>query len=204
MVSGEFLLTALAVVAVPGTGVIYTVSSGLAGNRRSGAAAALGCTLGILPHLAACILGLSAVMQLGATVFRVLRIAGCLYLLYLAWGLWRSGGTLTLSGGREASGTGKTILRGMAINLLNPKLTLFFFAFLPVFLSPESVSPLREMLVLSLIFMGMTLAVFVLYGLLAGSAGRLLAGSKTLSRRLNRSFALIMAAMALKLSLTED
>jgi len=143
-------------------------------------------------------------MQLGAAVFRVLRIAGCLYLLYLARGLWKSGGTLTLSAGTEASGMGKTILRGMAVNLLNPKLTLFFFAFLPVFISPESGSPLREMLVLSLIFMGMTLGVFVLYGLLAGSAGPLLAGSKTLTRRLNRSFALIMAAMALKLSLTED
>ena len=129
MISAKFLLTSLVVVLVPGTGVIYTVSTGLALRWRASIAAAVGCTLGILPHLTASILGLSAILNMSAQAFRVIKIAGSLYLLYLAWSMWRDTGALKLDAAMQKTNASRIVLKGILINILNPKLTMFFFAF---------------------------------------------------------------------------
>ncbi len=204
MFNPEFLLTALVVVLVPGTGVIYTVSTGLALNRRSSFFAALGCTLGIVPHLTASILGLSAILHLSAQVFQVIKWVGVVYLLYLAWNMWRDSGTLTLEGSAKKTNAFQIASKGILINILNPKLTIFFLAFLPLFISPDSNSATRELLGLSIVFMVMTFVVFVLYGLLASAAAKFLTQSPKAMRRLQKSFALIFAGLAAKLAFTEQ
>ncbi len=207
MISVEFLITSIIIILVPGTGVIYTVSNGLCGNRRSSIAAALGCTLGIVPHLTAGILGLSAIMHMSAKFFQILKFAGCLYLLYLAWSMWRSSGGMQFDGEqRNSGGLFRIIYRGILINLLNPKLTLFFFAFLPVFIRSEVSAPLPElqMAVLSLIFMLMTFAVFAVYGLLANFIKTRFGGSDILTRRVQKTFAVLLVPMAVKLALSEQ
>jgi threonine/homoserine/homoserine lactone efflux protein len=103
----EFLLTSMIVVLMPGTGVIYTLSSGLFQGRAASIAAAFGCTLGILPHMAASMLGLAALLHASAVAFQVVKFAGVAYLLYLAWGVWRETGALRVTepegaGGRSA------------------------------------------------------------------------------------------------------
>jgi threonine/homoserine/homoserine lactone efflux protein len=123
----EFLLASLVVVLIPGTGVVYTITTGLTLKWRASLAAAIGCTLGIVPHILASILGLSAVMNLSAQVFSILKWAGALYLLYLAWNMWREVGTLELNKKSPETSFMKIIMKAIAINLLNPKLTIFFF-----------------------------------------------------------------------------
>ena len=204
MFSTEFLLTSLVVVLIPGTGVIYTVSTGLVLRQRASIAAAFGCTLGILPYLTASILGLSAILHMSARAFQVLKIAGSLYLLYLAWSMWRDTGTIKFDRSVEKRNAFQIALKGILINIFNPKLTLFFFAFLPLFVSTGTASSTAEMLVLSAIFMGMTFVVFALYGILASSVSTYLTKSPKAIKRIQRSFAVIFAALAAQLALSEQ
>src|SRR5512134_2564431 len=134
----EFLLASLVVVLIPGTGVVYTITTGLTLKWRASLAAAIGCTLGIVPHILASILGLSAIMNMSAQVFSIIKWAGAFYLLYLAWTMWREAGTLEINKKSAETSFTKIIMKAIAINLLNPKLTIFFFAFLPLFVPKDS------------------------------------------------------------------
>jgi len=200
MPAPAFLIAALLLALVPGTGVIYTVSTGLFSGRRAALWAALGCTLGIVPHIAATALGLSALLHTGALTFRALRIAGALYLLYLAFGMAREANA-PLPQAEAAPKRGLAIAgRGIALNLLNPKLTLFFFAFLPQFLDASApTSPLVQLAVLGLAFMAITLAVFVLYGLAAAFARRRVLESPVILAWLRRGFAGAFALLGARL-----
>ena len=204
MLSMEFLLTSLVVVLVPGTGVIYTVSTGLAQRWRASIAAAFGCTAGILPHLSASILGLSAILHMSALAFQVLKVVGSLYLLYLAWSMWQDTGTRKFDRPAQKTAAFQIALKGFLINILNPKLTMFFFAFLPLFVSPDAASPTQQMLGLSAVFMLMTLVIFALYGILASGISTYLINSPKAIRWVQRSFAVIFAALAIKLVLSEQ
>ena len=203
MPSPEFLLTSLIVVLVPGTGTVYTVSTGLFYGPRASLAAAVGCTLGIVPHLLASILGLSFVLHMSAVVFQGLKFAGALYLLYLAWAMWRDRGALSFGSAPPERSARQVIVRAVLLNLLNPKLTLFFFAFLPLAISPDAASPLAELLGLSFVFMALTLAVFAVYGVLASSVRERVARSPRVVTWLRRSFAAAFAALGVKLAVTD-
>jgi threonine/homoserine/homoserine lactone efflux protein len=198
-ISAEFLVTALVVVLVPGTGVIYTVSAGLFQGRRASAFAAVGCTLGIVPHLIASGLGISALMQMSAEVFQLLKLLGVLYLLYLAWAMWRSTGALSVVESDRSSQARTIVTRGILINLLNPKLTLFFFAFMPQFLTSGSAIA-APMLLLSGVFMGLTLVVFVIYGLVASKLRDRVISSPNVVEWLQRGFAGAFALLAARLA----
>ena len=203
MIKPEFLLTSLVVVLIPGTGVIYTITTGLTLKWRASLAAAVGCTLGIVPHIMASILGLSALLNMSAQVFSVLKLAGAVYLLYLAWTMWREAGTLDFNQRSTETSVAQIIIRAIAINLLNPKLTIFFFAFLPLFIAKNSSSPTTEMIMLSAVFMGITLIVFALYGILASGVRAYLVNSSKAVKRLQQAFAVILAGFAIKLALSE-
>ena len=203
MFSTEFLLTSLVVILIPGTGVIYTVSNGLFLGWRAGVTAAFGCTLGITPHLSASILGLSAILHMSALAFQMVKFAGAAYLLYLAWSMWRETGPLTLDSTSVKNSTWKIITRGFLINILNPKLSLFFLAFLPLFIPADSSSPTIQMAILSFVFMGMTFIVFILYGLFANGVRRYVLQSPKLLTWAQRTFAATFAALGVKLALTD-
>ena len=203
MLSPQFLLTSLIVVLVPGTGVVYTINTGLMLKWRASLAAAVGCTLGIVPHILASILGLSALLNMSARAFSVLKIAGSIYLLYLAWNMWRETGTVDFHKKNMETGALRIVAKAIAINLLNPKLTIFFFAFLPLFVSKNSASPTTEMIWLSAVFMGITFIVFALYGILASLISRYLVNSAKAVKRFQQVFAAILAVFAVKLALSE-
>ena len=204
MINPEFLFASLVVVLIPGTGVIYTITTGLTLKWRASIAAAIGCTLGIVPHLLASILGLSALLNMSAQVFSALKIAGAMYLLYLAWNMWREAGTLEINKKSTGSNITQIVIKAIAINLLNPKLTIFFFAFLPLFVSKDSASPTLEMIMLSAVFMGLTFLIFALYGILASGISAYLINSSRAVKRLQQAFAAILALFAVKLALSED
>ncbi len=203
MITPQFLLTSLVVILIPGTGVVYTINTGLLLKWRASIAAAVGCTLGIVPHILASILGLSALLNMSAQVFSVVKTAGSLYLLYLAWTMWREAGALELNKKSRESSAAQIAVKAIAINLLNPKLTIFFFAFLPLFVSKNSLSPTFEMVSLSAVFMVMTFIVFALYGILASGISAYLLNSSKVMKRFQQAFAVILAAFAVKLALSE-
>jgi threonine/homoserine/homoserine lactone efflux protein len=197
----QFLLTALVVVVAPGTGVIYTIALGLGQGRRASIAAAFGCTLGIVPHLLAAILGLAAILHTSAVLFTIVKFAGVAYLLYLAWQAINSGGALAIQPDRSREADWRIARRGALINILNPKLSIFFLALLPPFLSGNPATASAEMVAMGTVFMGMTFAVFIAYGVFAAAARAYLLQSERVMVWLNRSFAAIFAALAGRLAL---
>ena len=208
MLDPEFLLTSLIVVLIPGTGVIYTVSTGLFQGWRASLAAALGCTAGILPHLLASVLGLSFILHMSAVVFQGIKFAGALYLLYLAWSMWRDTDALSFDSASPRhnlrSSAPRIAGKAVLLNLLNPKLTVFFFAFLPLFISPGTSSPIAEMVLLSAVFMAITLIIFVLYGVLASGVRQYVVDSPKVILWLKRTFAAAFAGLGVKLALTDQ
>jgi threonine/homoserine/homoserine lactone efflux protein len=166
-VSAAFLLTSLIVVASPGTGVLYTLAVALTRGGRASISASFGCTLGIIPAMGAAVFGLAAILHTSAMAFAALKYCGVLYLLFMAWQTLRESGALSVDTSAEARSHGRIILTGFLINILNPKLSIFFLAFLPQFIAADAPHPLREMLALSCVFMAMTFVVFVIYGMFA-------------------------------------
>ncbi|MEL6583996.1 MAG: LysE family translocator [Pseudomonadota bacterium] len=163
----EFLITALIVCLVPGTGVLYTLSVALTRSRMAMVAAVVGCTLGIVPHLLAAILGLAAILHASALAFEIVKYAGVAFLLYLAWQTLKERGALEV-GTTDVRGFTAIAVRGTLLNVLNPKLSIFFLAFLPQFISTNSANPTLEMLGLGAVFMALTALVFLIYGISAG------------------------------------
>jgi threonine/homoserine/homoserine lactone efflux protein len=201
-VSPEFLLTTLIVVVTPGTGVIYTLAAGLSRGARASVVAAVGCTLGIVPHIVAAITGLAAVLHASAVAFEAIRFLGVAYLLYMAWTMWRDSGALSVKPGAARSVRG-VIVEGILINILNPKLTLFFFAFLPQFVRPTDPNGLGQMLFLSGVFMLVTLVVFVFYGLFASAVRRHVIDRPRVLTAIRRTFAAAFVALGARLALSE-
>jgi threonine/homoserine/homoserine lactone efflux protein len=203
IITFEFLITSLIVVLIPGTGVVFTVSTALVQGRRAGVYAALGCTAGIIPHLLATVLGLAAIMHTSAVAFQALKYAGVAYLLYLAYATWKDRSAFAVHGVPSRSSAFSLVVKAFLLNILNPKLTIFFLAFLPQFIEPGAPSPLAQLVLLSGVFMAMTLAVFVVYGLLAHAFRTLVIESPRVQAWLRRGFAAAFAGLGTQLALTE-
>jgi threonine/homoserine/homoserine lactone efflux protein len=200
-VSLAFLLTALVIVATPGTGALYTITAGLSSGRRSSVIAAFGCTIGIVPHLAAAITGTAALLHASGVAFETVKVLGVAYLLFMAWSTWRDRSAL-VAGPATPRSARRVILSAVLVNLLNPKLTLFFFAFLPQFVPAEG-PQLATMLALSAVFMGLTFVVFTGYGLFAAATRRHLLDRPSVVVRMRQAFAVSFVALGAKLAVTD-
>ena len=200
--SWEFLLTALIVVVSPGTGVLYTLATGLSRGARASIVAAFGCTLGIVPHMAAAILGLAALLHTSALAFQTLKYAGVAYLLYMAWMTLKESGALNVEKQPDRSSR-QVIVHAILINILNPKLTIFFFAFLPQFVPAETGDGLPLMLELSAVFMLLTFVVFVGYGLFAAAIRTHVISRPKVLAWMRRTFAAAFVMLGAKLALAE-
>ena len=202
--SVEFLITSLVVVLIPGTGVLYTLSSSIGGGRRRGLFAAIGCTLGIVPHMLAAMLGLSGIMQAGSAVFEVVRWAGVCYLVFMGISMIRDAGRISLDDvDAEADPMGPVVWRGIVLNVLNPKLTLFFFAFLPQFLDASPGLFYVRLIGLGGIFMLMTLAVFSVYALASAAFRDLVLGAPAVRRWIEQTLGAFLIGFAARLALTD-
>jgi threonine/homoserine/homoserine lactone efflux protein len=202
-VSIEFLLTTLIVVVSPGTGVLYTLAAGLSRGARASVIAALGCTLGIVPHMAATILGLAALLHTSALAFQTLKYLGVAYLLYMAWAMLKERGALKVEQEIAPRSARQVIVSGILINILNPKLSIFFFAFLPQFVHTDEPHALSRMFELSGVFMLLTFIVFAGYGVFAASVRRHVISRPRVLVWMRRSFAAAFAALGLKLALAD-
>jgi threonine/homoserine/homoserine lactone efflux protein len=199
----SFLLTSLIVVVSPGTGVLYTLAVALTRGSRASVAAASGCTLGILPHMLAAMLGLAAVLHTSALAFSALKWCGVIYLLYMAWQTLGERGALAVDGRIDEAGRRRVVVTGFLINILNPKLSIFFLAFLPQFIAADETHPLARMLELSAVFMLMTWVVFVLYGLFAAGVRDRVVSRPNVMTWLRRAFAGGFALLGARLALAD-
>ncbi len=200
----EFLITTFIVVASPGTGVLYTLAAGLTRGARASVVAAFGCTLGIVPHMAAAILGLAALLHTSALAFEIFKYVGVAYLLWMAWSTLQERGALKVDE-RAAGDRGfmQVTIEAILINILNPKLSIFFLAFLPQFVSAEEARPLAGMLTLSAVFMLMTFVVFVIYGLLAAAIRDHVISRPRVLIWMRRTFAAAFVALGAKLAVAD-
>jgi threonine/homoserine/homoserine lactone efflux protein len=203
MMSIEFLLTSIIVVASPGTGVLYTLAAGLSRGARASVLAAFACTLGIIPHMVAAITGLAALLHASALAFQTLKYLGVAYLLYMAWNTLQAQGALKIENEIEQRSAGQVVLSGILINILNPKLSIFFFAFLPQFVSANEPRALSHMLELSSVFMLLTFVVFVGYGVFAASVRNQIISRPRILVWMRRTFAGAFAGLGIKLAFSE-
>lgn len=199
----EFLLTTLIIVASPGTGVVYTLAAGLSRGGRASILAAFACTLGIVPHLAAALTGLAALLHASALAFEIVKYAGVAYLLYMAWQSLREHGALKVDASADPRSVRQVLVDGVLINLLNPKLSIFFVAFLPQFIAPNEAHVLARMLELSGAFMAATFVIFSTYGLCAAAVRDKVTGSPRVMAWMRRTFAAAFVMLGAKLALTE-
>ncbi len=199
----EFLITSLIVVVSPGTGVLFTLATGLSRGSRASVVAAFGCTLGIVPHMAAAITGLAALLHTSAVAFQAFKYLGVAYLLYMAWATLRERGALRVEPDVTPRSALQITVTAILINILNPKLSIFFLAFLPQFVSPTEAEPLAEMMVLSAVFMLMTFVVFVGYGLFAAAVRDHVISRPRVLTWMRRTFAAAFVALGARLALSE-
>lgn len=202
--SPEFLITSLIVVASPGTGVLITLAAGLSRGARASVIAAFGCTLGILPHMIAAISGLAAVLHASALAFQTIKYLGVAYLLFMAWQVLREKGALTIETKDTPKSARQMIVSAILANVLNPKLSIFFFAFLPQFVGHDEAAPIARMSELSLVFMLMTFGVFVIYGLFAASIRNHVVSRPAILAWMRRVFAGAFVALGARLALSEQ
>ncbi|MDQ2652786.1 MAG: LysE family translocator [Chloroflexota bacterium] len=199
----EFLITSLILVITPGPGVIYTLTAGISRGQRASVVAAIGCTVGIVPHLAAAIFGVAALLYASAMAFQALKLLGVIYLLYMAWVTIRDQSGFTVDADNTGRSDREVIQSAILVNALNPKLAIFFFAFLPQFVHADDPRFLTRMLGLSGVFMALTLGVFVIYGLLAAALRLQIASRPRVVAWLRRSFAAAFVALGLRLAVAE-
>jgi len=202
-VSIEFLVTSLVIVATPGTGVLYTLAAGFSRGKGASVVAAVGCTLGIIPHMAAAILGLAALLHASALAFQTLKYLGVAYLLYMAWNTLREQGALRVETAVDTRSARQVIVSAILINILNPKLSIFFLAFLPQFVSANEPDALSRMAGLSAVFMLLTFIVFVGYGLCAAAIRNQVLSRPRVLTWLRRTFAGAFVALGAKLALAD-
>jgi threonine/homoserine/homoserine lactone efflux protein len=199
----EFLVTTLIVVVSPGVGALYTISAGLSRGAKASVVAAFGCTLGIVPHMLAAITGLAAILHTSALAFEIIKYLGVAYLLWMAWSTLRETGALQVEADRQEKSAIKVIVESVLINILNPKLSIFFFAFLPQFVPADAPNALGQMLGLSGVFMLATFVVFALYGLFAAAMRAHVISRPAIMMWMRRTFAAAFVLLGVRLALTE-
>jgi threonine/homoserine/homoserine lactone efflux protein len=199
----EFLITTLVIVASPGTGVLYTLAAGLTRGAKASVLAAFACTLGIIPHMAAAITGLAALLHTSALAFEVIKYLGVAYLLYMAWATLREKGALSVDTEKAPQSAGKVLVEGILINILNPKLSIFFFAFLPQFVPASEPNALPLMLELSAVFMLATFVIFAIYGVFAAAVRKHIITRPRILTWMRRTFAAAFVGLGLKLAFTD-
>ena len=197
----SFLLTSLVICVSPGIGALFTLGAGLARGTRAGLLAAFACTLGTVPHAVAALTGLAAVLHASGVAFQAVKYAGVAYLLWMAWSTWRDTGALHVDTAASPSSVRSVITTGITANLLNPKLTIFFFAFLPQFVPAGSDSSLAWMLGLGGVFVAMTFLVFAGYALAAAALRHQVLARPRVVQRVRRGFAACFVLLSGRLAL---
>lgn len=198
-----FFTTSVLLALAPGPDNLFVLAQSAQHGSRAGLIVTTGLCTGVLVHTAAVSFGVAAIFQTSAVAFAVLKYIGAGYLLYLAWMSFKAGGEA--GGGSEVSrlSIGRLYRRGVIMNVTNPKVSIFFLAFLPQFVDPAYGPIIPQMLVLGLLFIVSAILIFGAISLLAGTFGEILVKSEKSRKILNRLAGSVFATLALKLLLSQ-
>ena len=199
-----YVVASLALIATPGQDMLYVISRSLAQGRFAGVCSALGVCLGILVHTALAALGVGAILQASEALFLALKLAGAVYLTWLGIRL-----LLTREAGAGAAVPGpaysplRLVWQGVLSNVTNPKIVLFFFAFLPQFVDPASTHPARDLVFLGVLYAGLALPVKAAVGLAAGSLSERVLKNPSAMAWMNRASGAVLVGLGLRLAAAE-
>ncbi len=202
-VLGTYFIACLILAIAPGPDNIFVLTQSALQGRKAGILVVLGLCTGLLFHTTAVALGVAVIFKTSELAFTILKVAGALYLLYLAWGAYRSGATAIDGKSGSMLQSGQLYRRGIFMNITNPKVSIFFLAFLPQFASPARGSITIQMLILGAVFILSAILVFGAIALAAGSLGEWLSRSQRIQRWINRLAGTVFIGLAIKLLLTE-
>lgn len=198
-----FIVTSIAVIFMPGPAMLFVISNGLTRGPKASIAAALGTTTGVSFHLFCAAFGLAVILKTSAIAFAVVKFAGAAYLIYLAIKTLVSKEQI-VNDLTDKEKTGNSIFwQGIFINILNPKLSIFFLAFLPQFIDPNLTFATSQTLILGTIFMAMTIVIFIGYGLFASLLRQKVLNSPKILKAIKWCFASIFMALGVRLALSE-
>ena len=195
-----FLGISVLITLAPGPDNLMVIGQSLARGRRAGLAFGLGCAAGCLTHIAWATLGVAALIRASAGLFTAFKLAGAAWLVWLGIQALRSGGALSPAAGSPPRQWQRDVARGFVANALNPKVGLFFLAFLPQFADPARGSVSLQMLVLGLVFIAQTVVIFGSMAFAAGHIGRLLARRPRLGPWLDRLCGVLFIGLAVRLA----
>lgn len=198
-----FIIASAILGITPGPDIIYVILRGAAQGPRAGLAAAAGLCTGIIGHTALCVAGVSALLAASATAFAIVKYAGAAYLIWLGVSLWRSGGGIELSGGGAAQPIGAIYRQTILMNLLNPKVALFFLAFLPQFADPANGPMAPQLALLGFLFMVVSFLVMGTAGFAGGQVRRLMEGRPKGLRGMTYAAGLVLIGLGLRLAWQE-
>ncbi len=199
----SFFATAVLLAYAPGPDIVFVLAQSAVYGAKAGLATTCGLMTGLCVHTALVTAGVAALIQASPTAFLLLKAAGALYLLYLAWLSWRAG-AMRADGVKPAfPGCLALYRRGIFMNVTNPKVSIFFLAFLPQFVRPGAGDELAQLLGLSATFMLMTFVIFAIYGLLAHAFRKAVVESQQVQAWLRRGFAASFAGLGANLALAD-
>lgn len=195
-----FFVVSLVLGFTPGPDNLFVLMQAASQGRKTGIVVVLGLCTGLLVHTAGVSLGLAAVFAASAAVFTVLKLVGAAWLAWLAWQAWRAPASASSSTDASRTAPMRLYVRGIVLNLSNPKVSLFFLAFLPQFVDPGRGTVGLQLLWFGFVFIVATLISFGIITWLAGTLGTFLRGSPRAQVFMNRATAVVFAGLALRLA----
>ena len=198
-----FFTTSLILALSPGPDNLFVMAQSARTGRKSGLFVTLGLATGLIGHTVAVAFGLAAILRASSLAFTILKFIGAAYLLYLAWQAFRAGAATANKGDVEVFSRGSIYRRGIIMNLTNPKVSLFFMAFLPQFADPRHGSMMLQFFQLGAVFIMATILVFSVISFIAGGVGEKFSNSPLAQKIVNRTASAVFIGLAVKLALSE-
>ena len=198
-----FIIASIALIITPGPDIIYVLTRGIADGKRSGAISAIGVTTGILIHTMAAALGLAVLLKTSTYAFWTLKVVGGIYLMYLGYQVIKNKQALEITGFQNNFDLKKCFLQGFFSNVLNPKVALFFIAFLPQFVNKDSANQSLDMIIFGLIFALMTIIFLMILGFFSGSVGIWLKQRKKIAGKIRIGSGTVLMLLGLRLILPQ-
>ena len=199
----SFFSVAILLTLAPGPDILFVIAQSVSQGKHAGIATALGLCTGLLVHISAAVLGVSAVIYQSALAFSVVKYAGAVYLLYLAWQAFRERDEGLSFGRQKPMAYASLYKKGIVMNVLNPKVSLFFLALQPQFVDPSAGQIPQQMLVLGVIFLVQALAVFTLVSIGAEKLRQWLSAHTAITRRIHWLKGAIFALIGIQIAVSE-
>ncbi len=190
---------------MPGPDNLFVLAQSITQDKKAGIATSLGLCTGLLVHISAAVLGISAIIYQSTIIFSIVKFAGAAYLLYLAWQSFRAKGDppFTLQQ-QNTQAYIKLYKKGILMNILNPKVSLFFLALLPQFVNPSQGHVAFQMLILGIVFLIQALVLFSLFSIFAGKVRQVIIGKPAIAKRLNTIQGILFTFIGIQIAISKQ